>query len=43
MADFVIENNGTQEQLIEKVAAVLSKIDHDDDSKNLSRRYCCRR
>ncbi len=31
MADFVIENNGTQEQLIEKVAAILSKIDRDDD------------
>ena len=43
MADFVIENNETREQLIEKVAAVLSKIDHDDDSKNLSRRFCCRR
>jgi len=43
MADFVIENNGTPEQLIEQVAVVLSKITRDDDTRNLSRRYCCRR
>jgi dephospho-CoA kinase len=43
MADFIFENNGTQEQLIEKVTAVLSKIDRDNDSGNLTRRFCCGR
>ncbi len=40
MADFVIENNGTPDELLEKMQVILSKINLDTETRNLTRRFC---
>jgi len=43
MADYIFENNGTPGELLEKVTLTLSEILKDNDTGNLTRRFCCRR
>jgi dephospho-CoA kinase len=40
LADYIIENNGTPDEMLKKVDDILTKIITGDDTRNLTRRYC---
>jgi len=40
MADYIFENNGSVEELVNKVSKVVEKIKGPDDTGNLMKRYC---